>query len=207
MTVRTVDLHNRAVPTRTSLSLAVSLAAVAGCGRGRHRAAPKGPAIVDAIPHTTGPIAIDGEWNEPDWPKIALRGEFRGSDGQLARPSSEVRFLHDDQDLIVALYAADENIQSSDAFDFSVGPLAVHVTATGKVTPDVPGLRAKVGFDEGTLDHPQDDDEEWVVELAIPLARTGLATGTRVPVRAARCDTPKDNVQRCGSWSGSLTLR
>lgn len=52
----------------------------------------------------------------------------------------------------------------------------------------MPGLRAKVGDDEGE----------------IPLARTGLAAGTHVPVRAARCDTP-DNTQRCGSWSGSLT--
>jgi hypothetical protein len=206
LTRRGVDLHNRAVPTRTSLALAVWLAA-AGCSRAHRRAAPRGPATGDAIPHATAPIAIDGEWNEPDWPRIALRGQFRGSDGQLARPTSEVRFLHDDQDLIVALYAADENIQSSDAFDFSVGPLAVHVTATGKVTPDVPGVRAKVGFDEGTLDHPQDWDEEWVVELAIPLARTGLAKGTHAAVRASRCDTPKDNIERCASWSGSLTLR
>ena len=206
MTVATADLHNCAVPTRSLLFLAVSLAAVAGCSHG-HRAAPKRPATGDAIPHTTVPIAIDGEWDEPDWARVALRAQFAGSDGQLARPSSEIRLLHDDKDLIVALYAADENIPSSDAIDLSAGPLALHVTATAKVTPDVPGLRAKVGYDEGTLDHPQDDDEEWVVELAIPLARTGLAPGTHVPVRAARCDTPKDNIQRCGSWSGSLTLR
>lgn len=159
-----------------------------------------------AIPRITGPIKIDGEWDEHDWSNTALRGQFLGSDGRLSRPSSEARFLHDDKDLIVALYAGDENIQSTDAFGFTVGTLALHVTATAKVTPAVPGVRAAVGYDEGTLDHPQDDDEEWVVELAIPLSATGLAPGVHVPVHAARCDTPKDNIQRCGSWSGSLTV-
>ena len=159
------------------------------------------------IPRITGPIKIDGEWDEHDWSNTALRGQFIGSDGRLSRPSSEARFLHDDKDLIVALYAADENIQSTDGFDFSVGTLALHVTATAKVTPAVPGIRAAVGYAEGTLDHPQDDDEEWVVELAIPLASTGLVPGVHVPVHAARCDTPKDDIQRCGSWSGSLTVQ
>ena len=182
------------------------LACAAGC-KHAHHAAPAAPASADAIPHTTGPITIDGEWDEHDWPNVALRHQFLGSDGKLSRPSSEARFLHDDKDLIVALYAADDNIQSTDAFDFSVGPLALHITAAGKVTPDVPGVRAKVGMDEGTIDDPRDDDEEWVLELAIPLARTGLAPGVHVPVKASRCDTPKGQSQFCGSWSGSLTLK
>lgn len=202
--------HNRRVPElptgACSVAFAVALAASAGC-RGAHHTAPAGPAKGDAIPHTTMPIAIDGEWDEADWAKVALRDQFLGHDGKLARPSSEVRFLHDDHDLIVALYAADEDIRSDDAFDFSVGSLALHVTAPGQVTPAVPGVRAKTGFDEGTLDHPQDDDEEWVVELAIPLARTGLARGVHAPVHAARCDTPHDGHRSCGAWTGSLTLR
>jgi hypothetical protein len=180
-----------------------------GCKRAKPAPKPASAPVVhapDAIPHTTVPIKIDGEWNEDDWPKVALRGQFRGDDGELARPSSEVRFLHDDADLIVALYAADGNIQTSDAFDLTVGPLALHVDATGKVTPPTPGVRDAADYDEGTLDHPQDDDEEWVVELAIPLAKTGLRPGAHVPVRAARCDTPKDGIRRCGSWSATLTL-
>jgi hypothetical protein len=178
---------------------------VAACKR--HAAAPP-PAKTshDAVPHTTMPIAIDGEWDEHDWPQRAFRAQFVGSDGGLSRPSSEVRMLHDDSDLIVALYAADENIETRDAFDFAIGPVALHVDATGKVTPPLAGVRARTGFDEGTLDNPKDDDEEWVVELAIPLAATGLTKGVHQDVKASRCDIPKDGIQRCGSWHGSVTL-
>jgi hypothetical protein len=184
---------------------------VAATGCKQHRTASKEAAPVavrpsDRIAHTTGAITINGDWDEPDWQKTALRGRFLSDDGQLARPSSEIRLLRDDKDLIVALYAADENIESKDGFDFSIGKVALHVTSTAQITPPVPGVRAAVGYDEGTLDHPQDDDEEWVVELAIPLAATSLAVGVHVPVHASRCDTPKDGIERCGSWSGSLTL-
>jgi hypothetical protein len=160
----------------------------------------------DVIRHTSGPIKIDGEWDEHDWPTRALRGQFVADDNTLARPSSEVRFLHDDKDLIVALYAADENIETRDAFDFSVGTLALHVDARGVVTPPNAAIRAKTDFDEGTIDNPKDDDEEWVVELAIPLDAVGLKAGVHQPVKASRCDTPKDNIQRCGHWSSSLTI-
>jgi hypothetical protein len=160
----------------------------------------------DTVPHTTGAIQIDGEWEEPDWSQHALRFQLRGDDGELARPSSEVRFLHDDHDLIVALYAADENIETRDAFDLTIGTLAVHVPATAQVTPSVAGLRAKSGFDEGTLDNPKDDDEEWVVELAVPLATVGLVPGVHQSAKVARCDIPKDGVKRCGSWSGTISI-
>lgn len=185
---------------RASYALVLALiAAVPACHR--HAAPAK-----DLVPHTTGPIQIDGEWDEPDWAQHALRGQLRGSDGELARPSSELRFLHDDHDLIVALYGADENIEHTDAFDLTIGTLALHADATGKVTPDVPGLRAKAGYDEGTLDHPQDDDEEWVVELAIPLSALGLDHGGQRDVKVSRCDVPKDGVRRCASWSGTITV-
>ncbi len=173
------------------------LLALLGC---RHAAVP------DAIPRATGDIKIDGDWDEQDWAKHALRRQFRGSDGELARPSSEVRFLRGADELFVALYAADETIETRDAFDQSIGPLAVRANAAGAVTPHVEGLRAAVGYDEGTRDNPNDDDEEWVVELAIPLPATTMRAGEHTEVRAARCDVPKDGIERCGSWSGSLTL-
>lgn len=158
----------------------------------------------DAIPHTTGAIELDGEWEEYDWAHTALRRQFNGDDGQLSRPSSEMRLLHDDTTLVVGLYAADENIQShEDAFDFTVGSLSVRVDASGQVTP--PEFRAAVDHD-GTLDDPKNNDEEWVVELLIPLARTGLASGHTTPVKASRCDVTKDGVKRCGAWSGALSL-
>lgn len=171
---------------------------VAGCSRA-HTAA-------DRIPKTTGAIAIDGEWDEPDWPQHALRFQFAGKDGQLARPSSEVRFLHDPSTLYVGLYAADQNIiTSTDAFDLTVGTLALRLDPKGRITPPHPEV--KVGVDaDGTPDDPKDDDEEWKLEIAIPLAATGLGGGHHVAISAARCDVPKDGIERCGSWSGSLVL-
>jgi hypothetical protein len=175
------------------------IALASACG---HKSGP----APDAIPHTTTAIKLDGEWDEPDWSKRALRRQFMGDDHQLARPSSELRLLHDDQTLYVGLYAADENIQSeADAFEFEVGPTVLRITAGGKITPADPDIHAGVDHD-GTLDDAKDNDEEWVIELAIPLAKTGLAPDKHANVRALRCDVTKDEVKRCGSWAGSLTL-
>lgn len=143
--------------------------------------------------HAAG-VVVDGDWDEPAW-QAAQRGQFMDG-GALARPSSEVRFVRGGAALYVALYAADEDIEPGDAFDLTVGTQHVHVDAAGHVTPA--GIVAKVGLDEGTLGDAHDDDEEWVVELALPVAAAGT------PVSASRCDVPKDGVRRCGSWSGAL---
>ena len=159
----------------------------------------------DAIPAISGPIEVNGEWSEPDWSKRALREQFLGDDGQLARPSSEVRWLHDESNLYVGLYAADDNMLSSDAFDLTVGKVQMRIDAAGTVTPDITGVR--VGIDrDGTLDEPSNYDEEWVLEIAIPLAQVGLAVGTYAEVKASRCDLPKNGTKRCGQWAGKLTL-
>ena len=181
------------------------IAALALVACSKHREPPKSH-DPNAVPRPQHEVKIDGDWEEPDWSHTAWRQQFSGSDGQLARPSSEMRLLHDDKDLIIALYAADENIESRDAFDVTAGPISVHVTAPGVMTPVIPGVRAKTGFDEGTLDDPRDDDEEWVVELAIPLELLKLPADKQLPIKASRCDTPKDNVQRCGQWSGTVKL-
>jgi hypothetical protein len=180
--------------------VAIGALAAIGC---KSRATPPRPG---AIPATEHAIKIDGEWDEEDWAKRALRGQFHGDDGGLARPSSEIRLLHDDRDLLVALYAADENIETTDAFELAIGDLALRVDATAKLRPAISGVRAAVGYDEGTLDNAKDDDEEWVVELAIPIATAGVARGADRPIRAARCDVPKDGVRRCGSWSGNVSI-
>ncbi len=192
-------------------------AAVLVCGCKHHEAkpapaagsasAPPAPAsAVDQIPHTSGPIRIDGDWDEPDWPQHAARFQFVGSDGQLARPSSEVRFLYDESNLYVGLYAADENITTAtDAFELTVGTVALRLDPKGTVTPARADV--KVGIDaDGTLDKPDDDDEEWKLEVSVPLSATGLAPGNRVPIQASRCDVTKDGVKRCGSWTGTLGL-
>jgi hypothetical protein len=143
--------------------------------------------------HAPG-VVVDGDWDEPAWQQ-AQRGQFSDG-GVLARPSSEVRFVRGEHALYVALYAADEDIEPTDAFDLAVGSQRIHVDAAGHVTPA--GVLAKVGLDEGTLGDAHDDDEEWVVEIELPLAPPGTA------VSASRCDVPKDGVKRCGAWSGAL---
>ncbi len=180
----------------------LALVAIAAC----KQAPPALPAPGARIPHTTGAITVDGEWKEPDWSGRASRHQFLGDDGQLARPSSEVRLLHDDDTLYVGLYAADENLQSAtDAFDVSIGALALRVDVKGTVTPPHDGVRAAVDTD-GTIDDPHDFDEEWVIELAIPLKLVDLAPGKQVQVKASRCDVTKDNEKRCGSWAGPLVV-
>jgi hypothetical protein len=65
-----------------------------------------------------------------------------------------------------------------------------------------------VGHDvDGTIDDVRDDDEEWIVEAAVPLEQLGLGSqGGRVGVTVSRCDVPKDGIERCGSYKGVLAL-
>src|ERR1700761_7362357 len=118
---------------------------------------------VGAAPPTR--IALDGELDEPAWNAVAMRGVFAGSDGAQARPYSEIRILRDETHLFVALYAADEDIRSDDAFEVIAGPFHAHLTAGGSAAPAT--VRAAVDRD-GTLDDAHDFDEEWIVEAAIP---------------------------------------
>jgi hypothetical protein len=179
------------------------LLVVVGACRG-HAATP--PAEPLSIPTTTGPIKIDGEWDEPDWSKRALRGQFLGDDGQLSRPSSEIRLLHDAGHVYVGLYAADDNIQSTDAFVVKLGGHQWTVYATGKSDPAVEAGALAIDKD-GTLDDPSNHDEEWIVELALPIAATGIAATGPTAVAASRCDTPLEQPQRCTAWSGEVRLQ
>ena len=171
---------------------------------------------------------IDGELEETAWPKAAMVGAFLGADGKLARPHSEIRATHRDGVLYLALYAADEDIRggsakpdgpvwlSGDAFHlelgvgdtthlFDISPRAVITDARrqGRGSWDYGWQsQAKAGVDvDGTFDDPSDDDEEWVVELAVPLASIGLSgrRGERLTLSARRCDHPKPGGVFCGS--------
>jgi hypothetical protein len=163
-------------------------------------AACQGPSKLDAVhlgprPHTR--IALDGELDEPAWNAVAIRGVF-GDGGAQARPYSEIRILRDETHLFVGLYAADEDIRSTDAFDVTAGPLHAHLTAGGTATPGT--VRTAVDRD-GTLDDAHDNDEEWVVEAAMPLDELGPAP---VAITAERCDTTKSGEHRCGRWTGQI---
>lgn len=134
-------------------------------------------------------IVIDGAWREPAWNAKAQRGVFVDETGSAARPYSEIRLLREGDQLYVALYAADEDIRSDDAFELRVGITSLRITPNEARRP-----RLAVSLD-GTLDRPSDDDEEWIVELALPVAS---------PITASRCDQPKSGGQRCGRWSGAI---
>jgi hypothetical protein len=175
---------------------------------GRPARSPNPPAPTAAsVPRTRAPITLDGVFDEPDWvTTYSLTIQLRGEDGDFSRPYAEVRFLHDDAKLYVALYAADTNVTSDDAFDVDVGTLHARVFANGKIEPPAPDLKMSVNVD-GTIDNPASKDEEWRVELAIPLTLAGFAPGAGVDTHVGRCDTMKDGSKLCGNWTGKLSLQ
>ncbi len=157
-------------------------------------------------------MKIDGEWDEPDWATTrCLQIVLRGADGNLSRPYMEVRFLHDDKYLYLALFTSDLDIRSDDAFDVMVGSLHERFYATGKLEPPDPEIKVVPEVD-GTLDDKH-KDEEWKLEIAIPLDKTGLAIGQPVDTKVDRCDMlddafgkPTDKTS-CNSWHGQLSLQ
>ncbi len=174
----------------------LALVLVVACGKhapGRLETDP------DRVAFAGGPIALDGELNEPAWNQRALRRVLVGDDGAEARPYSELRLLRDDGSLYVGLYAADEDIRSTDAWQLAIGDFTETITADGKTSS---GMSAGVDRD-GTLDQPDDFDEEWVIETAIPLARPGPPPFS---ISVSRCDTTKSGERRCGSWRGTVDL-
>jgi hypothetical protein len=187
-------------PLRRFVVLAVL--ALAACKR--HREAPPAPAPPLApgeVPAALEPIAIDGELHERDWNTRARVVAFT-ADGGEARPYSQIRLLRDDRTLYVGLYAADQDIRSSDAFELAIGTLTLSIDPHGRITPPIAGAKVAADVDE-TLDDPNDEDEEWVIEAAIPIAAVPPGATT---IHARRCDTPKDGHERCGSWDGPLAL-
>jgi hypothetical protein len=147
-------------------------------------------------PPAASVIVCDGELDEPAWKRAERTGAFIDDAGQKAAPYSDARFVVSGDMLYVALYAADEDIRSSDAFAVDIGDRHFRFHP-GDRGPDV-------GVDmDGTLDNPDDEDEEWVVEARIPLA--ALPHGN-VPVKVARCDKIKDGRERCGSARITLHL-
>ena len=81
------------------------------------------------------------------------------------------------------------------------------VTDEPSVARDLQGhsvLTARAAVDrDGSIDDPHDDDEEWVIESALPLGAIGPSP---VTLHASRCDVTKDGVKRCGSWQAAVDL-
>ena len=188
-----------ALPARHLAVLAVLV--LPACKRARDERPVPARLAPGEVPAAREPLAIDGALHERDWNTWARFAAFT-ADGGEARPYSHIRLLRDDQALYLGLYAADQDIRSTDAFELAIGPLTFSIDPRGRITPPIAGARAAADVDE-TLDDPRDEDEEWVIEAAIPLAAVPAGATT---IHARRCDTPKDGRERCGAWDGPLAL-
>jgi hypothetical protein len=150
----------------------------------------------------------------------------------VATPYSEARIVWGDGHLYLALYAADEDVRAEprapdepvwqdDSFhlvfaDEIEGGVerAIDLSALGVMT-DARRRGSSGTFDfawqsgahvsreiDGTLNDASDDDEEWALEVAVPLESLGLRgePGERIGFAVRRCDTPHRSARVCASW-------
>lgn len=196
------------------------------------------------VPKVTAVPTLDGEVNDAAWAAgVASTGLFTSDDGKPITDST-IRLAWGDGKLFLLLYAADSDIRATvtspdtplwpeDAFRLTFQhpgdptQYVIYVSPTGVVSDEaIRGAtsdpkwqsQATVAHDfDGTLNDPSDDDEEWVIEMAVPLSAIGLRdrAGERIQFAASRCDAPKSQPRRCGSWGagasgplrGELVLR
>ncbi len=192
--------------------------------------------VVLHVPHMPGSIVLDGDTDDPGWttpPGPARTGQFLLANGATARPYSETRLVWGDGYLYLCLYAADENIETRT--DQADGPLwlddSFHVTfARGdteyviEVSPKAvvtdslrkgggaldyswsSGVHASKELD-GTINQPNDEDEEWVIEMAVPFESLGMKgeRGESIGFSVRRCDTPKHASRVCASFGEGPT--
>jgi Carbohydrate family 9 binding domain-like len=172
------------------------------------------------VPHAPSPIALDGDNDDPGWtrpPGPARTGPFARAGGGPARPYSDARLLWGDGYLYALLYAADDDIRAKgDAFRMRFSrdgvEYAIDVSADGSIRDaarDARGIEpdwrsgAHVSREiDGTLDDARDSDEEWSVEMAVPLASLGMKgqPGESAGFAVERCDAPGQRAQACGQW-------
>ncbi len=222
-------------------SVGAAFAAIAVARAKPHRAVAGAGALLGdvlelRVPHTQGPIALDGDMDDPGWLRGCARtGAFTDKGGETARPYSDARFVYGDGVLYVGLYAADEDIHArqtgldspvwtddsfhlvfSDgdterSFDLSpAGALADGARRVGATNAEGAhpfdfswNSGAHVSHEmDGTPNKPDDNDEEWLIEMAVPLDALGLRgdKGERIGVAVHRCDTFKSGVRSCGAW-------
>jgi hypothetical protein len=188
--------------------------------------------IVTHVPHVKGSINLDGDTDDSGWRGPVLRtGSFVGADGVTpVHPVSQARIVWGDDFLYLNLYAADEDIlavskgpdslsPNEDFFHvelkdettertFDVNPMGIVTDAIRPRRGGAPPDRSweshvHVSHElDGTVNKPSDNDEEWVLEMAIPFSSLGLtgAPGERLGISMRRCDTPHHGARVCGSW-------
>jgi hypothetical protein len=204
----------------------VALLAVVAAACAPSRAVPmqagEGTGPVLRVPHAPAPIALDGDNDDPGWtrsPGPARTGPFAlAGAATAARPYADARLLWGDGYLYVLLYAADDDIRSrGDTFRMRLSRFGVEYAI--EVSPDGTvrdaALDARGAVDpawrsgahasreiDGTLDDPRDTDEEWSVELAVPLASLGMRgqAGESASFAIERCDASTSRGRVCSHW-------
>jgi hypothetical protein len=167
---------------------------------------------------------------------------FKDPAGQGMVPYTEAKLRWDDRKLYFMLYAGDLDLEGSvrdrdgpverdDSFHLELGGggdvrvLSVsvlgtladalcHQTPAGRSCDPAWQSQAEVAVDrDGTLNKIGDNDEEWVVEMAVPFASLGISNprpGTRLPFSIRRCEVGHAAHPACGSWGqtppGELVL-
>jgi hypothetical protein len=167
---------------------------------------------------------------------------FKDGAGRGMVPFTEAKVRWGDGVLYLLLYAGDLDleghirrrdgaVESDDAFHLEFGRgnevRVISVSVLGTVadalcTTSGAGRRcdsswqagARVAVDrDGTLNKIGDNDEEWVIEMAVPLARLGFKrgeAGLRIPFSIRRCEIGHEGRHACGSWGveppGELVL-
>lgn len=138
---------------------------------------------------------------------LDLQGKVRAHDGPVERDDAfHLEFGHGDEVRVVSVSVlgtvADAICRPS------------RTRSVGRVCDRGWDSHARVAVDrDGTLNKIGDNDEEWVVEMAIPLAALGFAdahAGTSIPFSIGRCEIGHGSSRGCGGWGteprGELTL-
>lgn len=192
--------------------------------------------VVLHVPHVPGGINLDGDTDDKGWtmpPGPARTGPFLLANGAPARPYSETRLVWGDGYLYLCLYAADEDVETrtkqhdgplwlDDSFRVTFArpgtEYVIEVSPAAVVTDSIrkdggaydysweSGVHVSKELD-GTMNKPDDEDEEWVIEMAVPFESIGLKgePGESIGFSVRRCDTPKHVSRVCASIGEGAT--
>ncbi|MES1208544.1 MAG: hypothetical protein ABUS79_21605 [Pseudomonadota bacterium] len=163
---------------------------------------------------------------------VGATGNFKDAAGHGMVPYTEAKARWGAGTLYLMLYAGDLDLEGTvrdrdgtlegdDAFRLEFGTAddrrVIWVSVLGTVA-DARCRRAaggdtcdagwdshvKVAVDrDGTLNKIGDNDEEWVVEMAVPLASLGVThphVGTQLPFSVRRCEVGHGQRHDCGGW-------
>jgi hypothetical protein len=164
---------------------------------------------------------------------VGATGNFKDAAGHGMVPYTEAKARWGHGNLYLILYAGDLDLQGTvrqrdapldgdDAFRLEMGgngddtrviwvsvlgtlaDARCRKTTAGRACDERWNSHAQVAVDrDGTLNKVGDNDEEWVIEMAVPLADLGLSDarpGTRIPFSVQRCEVGHGKQHGCGGW-------